>query len=832
MKLHYIVFVFLFQFSFAQEYKQMIHSGNYSLQEIQEKAESYFQNVGKGKGTGYKQYKRWEYNAILLQTDEGEVRNDSYFQSKLKEYNRLSNSKTSNQARTVNTSGQWESMGPTDYTLTSGYSPGVGRLTSIAMDERVEGLILVGSQTGGVWKSEDNGATWTTLTDDFSTLNVYSLAISPVDETTYYWGSDGGRIYVSYDSGTTWDTLGSVAGGLVNKIIINAENPDIMFASSWYGGLFKSINGGVTWTSISSDANGYDFEFKPGDYDTVYASGESFYKSTDGGDTWTQYTGDFVESPKMIGVTPANSSVVYVLEVDEEDESFRALYRSDDDGSTFESVNDASLNLLGYDFYGDDPGRSQAPRDMAIVVSDTDEDEVHVAGINIWRSTDGGANFGITAHWRIDWAIFFDDVGYVHADVDEMLYFDGKLYVVSDGGIFRADDPALSPVDYSYFTDITVGLGIHQCYRIGVSQTDPVQIAVGSQDNGLTLYIDEEWRNWYGADGMHTFIDKDDPSIIYGSIYNGSFLVSNNGNDSADITDASTDGAWVTPFIQDNLQQDWLYCGFTEVYKSENGGGSWESISQDFGGNLAHLEVAPSDSNYLYASRGANLYKTTEGGGTWEQLTGFSGSINGIAIHPTDPNKVALATTNTNKVFITEDGGVTWEAHGTDLPNFATLAITWENSETNGLYLGMNYGIYYINDNLTSWQSYSNLLPNVRIADLDINYVDGYIYAGTWGRGVWRSPLYQDDELSVDTFTQLQGLEVYPNPATTEINLKWDNEYKTEVRLFDTQGKLMYLYKDNNMKSHTIDVSGFVHGIYFLRVNSELGELTKKVLIN
>ena len=139
-----------------------------------------------------------------------------------------------------------------------------------------------------------------------------------------------------------------------------------------------------------------------------------------------------------------------------------------------------------------------------------------------------------------------------------MLYFDGKLYVVSDGGVFRANDPALSPVDYSYFTDITVGLGIHQCYRIGVSQTDPVQIAVGSQDNGLTLYIDEEWRNWYGADGMHTFIDKDDPSIIYGSIYNGSFLVSNNGNDSVDITDASTEGAWVTPFIQDNLEQDWL----------------------------------------------------------------------------------------------------------------------------------------------------------------------------------------------------------------------------------------------------------------------------------
>lgn len=985
MKRNYIfsVLFLIVLTSWSQEYRRMIASGEYTVQEIQAEAEAYFAVVGTERGKGYNPYKRWEYNAVRNMDENGMLKTPDFYFNELENYSNYIN-QNSSQFRT--TGGAWEQLGPTSWNATSGWNPGVGRITAIAVDDSNTDHIIIGGQTGGVWKTADGGVNWTVLTDNLSNINVYALAMDPTNSSTYFWGSTSGSIFKSIDAGATWNLLADTGSGNVNKILIDPTDTSKMYCSVEGGGIYKSTDSGVNWSLINASAtNGYDVEFKPGDTNTIYASGNSFYKSTDGGLTfnsentlplWTQefvsggtswdratsnqngtvspktgsglalfylggysapstrlvspsldisgatspelkfsYTqaewlgdqdelrvlyktsaaGTWVElanytsnvtswsdivlslpnpssdyyiafegtanygygitlddvsvedislgivfqdgfesvgssnefgtGPKMIGVSADNPSVVYVLEAS--GGTFGGFHRSTDSGDTFTKLNHGTNNYFGYESDASD-NLGQAPRDMDIAVNPNNVDEVHIAGILTWRSIDGGTSFNVTSQWTPNSANA-QNIGYCHADVDIMLFSGSELYVGTDGGIFVAENT--STVSSSYYTDLTVGLGIRQFYKIGVSQTDPEVVTGGSQDNGTSVMdTSGNWIDWLGADGFESFVDKDDNNVLYGSIYYGSFYKSINGGVSYSGLSSPGSGNWVTPFEQDPILSSVLYAGFSNVYKSINGGGSWAAISQNFGGNLDHLKIAPSDNLTMYASRGSSLYKTNDGGATnWTTLTGFSGSINSIAIHPSDPNKVAIATTGTQKVYVSVDGGTSWTSYLNDLPNFSALALVWQNNATDGLYVGMNYGVYYIDSTFTNWQPFINNLPNVMISELEINTANNKIYAGTYGRGLWRSDLF-DATLTANDF-EFQGLVVSPNPANIEIELKWNSSEEVNIKIYNSQGKLVYFNKNQNLlNSHNIDISKYSSGLYFVRIYNSKGEITKKII--
>lgn len=150
----------------------------------------------------------------------------------------------------------------------------------------------------------------------------------------------------------------------------------------------------------------------------------------------------------------------------------------------------------------------------------------------------------------------------------------------------------------------------------------------------------------------------------------------------------------MTPFEKDPHLPNTIYVAYEAVYKSSDRGGSWTQISQEFSYKLNHLKIAESDNKVMYAAAQGELYKTTTGGGTWEKLSGISGSVNSIAIHPRDPGKIAIASTSVNKVFVSYDGGKTWKVFLKNLPNFSALAVVWQDDNVDGLYLGMNYGVF------------------------------------------------------------------------------------------------------------------------------------------
>lgn len=832
MKNFYITLVLCFFVlnSWAQEYKQMINAGTYTVQEIIDAAEAHFAVVGKGKGRGYHPYKRWEYHALRNMDENGMLKTPEFYFNELENYNNYLNQNFGT-SRNALDEGSWEPLGPTSWNQTSGWNPGVGRVTSIAIDKTNTNHMIVGGNTGGVWKTTDGGVTWTVLTDNWSNLNVYALAIDPTNSNTYFWGSTSGNIFKSTDGGATWNFFADTGSGWVNKILIDPTNNNKMYCSVEGGGIFKSTNGGVTWTIINASAtNGYDVEFKPGDTNTIYASGNQFYVSTDGGTTFNPVSG-FSNGPKMISVSANNPSTVYVLEA--ANGIFGGFYKSTNSGVSFTMLDHAGKNYFGYSSLADDD-RGQAPRDMDIAVNPEDANDVHIAGILTWHSTDGGVTFNITSQWQPGTAAS-QNIGYSHSDIDILEYVDGKLYVGSDGGIYVANNPSV--VNANYFTDLTAGLGIRQFYKIGISQTTPVILSGGSQDNGTSVYdATGIWKDWLGADGMESFVDKNNSNILYGTSQNGSLYKSFNGGNSSSYIPSpdGKEGNWVTPFEQDPFLANTIYSGYNQVYKSTNGGTSWTAISQVFPSNLDHLKIAPTSSFTMYAARGSNLYKTYLGGagGNWSQVTGFSGNINCIAVNPMDDDKIAIATTGNEKVYVSNNGGVSWTSYKFNLPNFSALALVWENNGKDGLYLGMNYGVYYIdNDSGNQWQPFSNNLPNVEISELEINYADGKLYAGTYGRGAWRTNLY-NSTLSVADF-QLNNIKVYPNPAAKEVNLSWNKGDEVDVRIYNSLGKLMYYSKNKSLINPLkIDVSPYASGLYFVRMNNQNGVVTKKLIVN
>lgn len=974
--------------SWSQEYRRMITSGNYTVAEIQAEAEAYFTVVGKERGKGYKPYKRWEYKALRNVDENGMLKTPEFYFNELQNYNNYLNQNS--QASRMVDAGSWEDLGPISWNATSGWNPGVGRITSLAVDNANTDHIIVGANTGGVWKSSDGGSSWMVLTDNLSNLDVYALAIHPTNASTYYWGSSSGAIFRSVDSGATWNLLADTGAGNVNKILIDPTNPNKMYCTVEGGGIFKSVDAGVLWTLIDNNAtNGYDIEFKPGDTNTIYASGDQYYKSTDGGATfmstnalpnWTQqyvsgsngwiisgsnqnstvtaktgnglglfYVGNFSQpvtrlvspsmnlvgasnpvlkfsftqvnwdgdidrmkilyktsnegawvqladytnevnswsdiilslpnvsstyyiafegtanygrgitlddvsveaqnlgtvfqegfesgsnsfggGPKMMAVSPDDPSVVYLLEASQG--VFAGFHKSTDSGVTFTKLNHDGKNYFGYSSLADDD-IGQAPRDMDIAVNPLDVNEVHIAGVLTWKSTNGGILFNISSQWTPGGASN-QNIGYCHADVDIMEFVDNRLFVGTDGGIFVANNTAT--VNSNYYTDLSEGLGIRQFYKIGVSQTNPAIVTGGSQDNGTSVYSTAgAWTDWLGADGMETFVDKNNSNILYGTSQFGSMYKSfNGGNSISNInTPEGKSGDWVTPFEQDPIVANTIYSGFDQVYKSVNGGNTWVSVSQNFGGNLNEMKVAPSNSNFMYASRGNFLYKNNLVGiiPNWTQLSGFSGYITSIAIHPTNPNKVAIATTGNQKVYVSNNGGTSWTSYAYDLPNFTALALVWSGNANDGLYVGMNYGVYYI-DNTTnnSWLPFSNNLPNVEISELEINAVEGKLYAGTYGRGVWRTNIY-NPALSVSE-VELNKVSIFPNPAKSEVTIQWERSEDVSIRIFDSLGKLMYFSKDQNINTQfKIDISHYSSGLYFVKINNTKGEITKKLLIN
>lgn len=735
--------------SYAQEYVRLMESENANFYDVQKAFNEHWDGKKYEKGKGWKQFKRWEYFMEPRVNSAGIIANPSLPWLEHQKFQRnygLTKGNLSNKTASSN----WTPIGPSSWNAI-GWNPGIGRVNVVAVDPNNSNIIYIGTPAGGCWKSIDNGNSWAPLTDDFSSLGVSGIAIDPNNSNIIYLATgdgDGNDTYSigvmkSTDGGNTWNSTGlnwsTSLSRTMRKIIIHPTNGNILWVAT-SSGLWKTTDAGANWTNLLGGSF-RDVELNPLNPNTIFAcTNTAFYKSTDGGSNFSNVSSGLPSTSVgrfTIGVTPDDTNFVYVMATNSVDNGFLGIYRSTDAAFSF-NLRTNSPNIMGWSTSGNDSG-GQGWYDLALAVSPTDKDEIYTGGINVWKSNDGGITMSALTRWNWPTGSF----GYVHADIHTLDFVGNVLFCGSDGGIFRSTNNGSS------WTDITIGIQNSQFYRLGTSATDAGIVMAGAQDNGCTLLKNGTWTHITGGDGMECVVDYSNPNIMYSTSQNGSIYKSTDGGGSFNFTSGgiNDNGAWVTPYTQDPNNPSTIFAGYTDVWKSTDGGNTWNTISNFGSITLRSLVVAPSNSNVIYTATLSTIRKTTDGGNNWVDITtGLpSNSITYISVHNTNPDILWVSfsgSTAGEKVYKSTDGGVNWTNVSGNLPNLPINCVLYENGTNNGIYVGTDIGIYYKNDDLLNWQPFMTGLPNVMVNELEIHYPTGKIRAATYGRGIWESDVF------------------------------------------------------------------------------------------
>ena len=266
----------------------------------------------------------------------------------------------------------------------------------------------------------------------------------------------------------------------------------------------------------------------------------------------------------------------------------------------------------------------------------------------------------------------------------------------------------------------------------------------------ITEHFLKDQLNWdavIGGDGMECIIDYTDENIMYGSIYYGDIRKSTNGGNSFSSIAPSNNGSWVTPYILDKTDPNIIYAGYDELYKSTDGGSSWNIITNNEtgGSRMDQIDISKSNSDIILFSENANLFKTADGGLSWSDLSSSSSlpnkTITGILIHPVNPNRIWLSFSgysSAEKVYFSDDGGSSWLNISGSLPNVpANCIVLNEIDSLETIYLGTDLGVF-TKDSTSNWSNINNIsLPNVIVSELEIQYSSNKLFAATFGRGLW-----------------------------------------------------------------------------------------------
>jgi photosystem II stability/assembly factor-like uncharacterized protein len=736
--------------------RDMEHNNFFS---IQKEFNNYFNGRDQGRGSGFNQFKRWEFIAEPRFYPSGNMFN--YKARNLAEYQQyLDNFNLSNLPVNYDP-GSWISMGPSNHVLGSGWNGGIGRVNCVEFHPTNPNIYYVGTPAGGLWRN--TSGVWVPLTDGISSLGVSGIAIEPDNADHIYimtGDCDAGNTFSigvleTWDGGQTWQPTGLswVTTNFNNgfKLLMNPDNHLILLAAT-SNGIYKTINGGATWVQVKT---GFfmDMEFKPGAPSTVYATtASSFYKSTDTGNTWTLINSGLpVNQSNRIGlaVAPSNSTYVYLLfgrrNLNATQFPYVGCYLSTNSGTTF-TLKSNTPNLFGYTTNGSDTA-DQCTYDLALTVSPILQSNIYFGGINCWRSVNSGLTWTHSSFWYEGTA----GEQYTHADIHCLAFnpLNNYLYCCSDGGIYRSTDFGAT------WSDQSSGLEITQFYRIGMTPSNMNLVVGGTQDNGCNTldYASGIYRHDRGADGFRCMIDYNNSAIRYATTYEKNYRSTNSGISYTNITPGvvtPNNNIWNTALIMHPTTPSTLYMGHTDIWKSTNSGLSWTSMGTgNVTGKFFQIAHGVNNSNRIFGITNTRVYVTLNNGGIWTNVTGTlpvaTASLSYICVDPADATHIWVTFSGYvagQKVFYSGNSGTTWTNISGSLPNIAANCINYETGSNGGIYVGTDVGIFYRDNTMTDWVPFFNGLPYTIVFEMEINTANNMIIASTYGRGIWRSPLY------------------------------------------------------------------------------------------
>jgi photosystem II stability/assembly factor-like uncharacterized protein len=720
----------------------------------------------------WQQFKRWEWFMEQRVYPSG-----NFFDPEIlvNEYIKYKASHPQEKSLNDRSSANWSFVGPGTVPNNGG---GAGRIDCITFDPTNSNILYIGSASGGLWKSTDGGSTWASSnTDLLPALSISDICIDPQNTSTMYiatgdkygyvsgslgfWGGNySAGLLKSTDGGATWNPTGlnytQTQTRIIQRIVINPTNTNVLIVAT-NSGLFRTTTGGTSWTNVKA-GNFLDLKINPHNPNVLYASDTlGVYRSNDGGINWHALSANLCPGGRnSLAITPADTSVIYTWC---EGGNF---FKSTNGGLTFTQLASPNTTAGPYGYY-----------DQVICVSPVDANAIYTGGLNIANSIDGGNSWNTITDWAA-----WPASNYVHGDNHCMIFLPGNgstVFSCNDGGIFKTTDGGNS------WSNLSNGLNIKQYYRIACSALTPGLMYAGAQDNGTDKINGFAADQVVGGDGMQCLVDYTNDNNVYVSYEGGDYLKSTDGGATfTDITPAGTYGTgdWTTPMVMDPINPQILYVAYTDVYKSIDGGTTWNTISNNIAGGstIYSIAVAPSNPSYLYVASYGNIFKTIDGGTTWTTITQnlpvTSAAITKIAISSTNPDNVYVTFSgysNGNKVFSTTDGGLSWTNISGTLPNIPVNCIVFQNGNSNSLYIGTEFGVYYTDATMSDWVTFNTGLPNVIIDDLEIQYSASKLRAATYGRGIWETDLNTSTLFSTDagalTILLPTSSAVYCNPT-------------------------------------------------------------------
>ncbi len=649
---------------------------------------------------------------------------------------------------------------------------------------------------GGVWKSDDSGRSWKPIFEGQPTGSIGALAVAPSNPNVLYVGSGeglqrpdlstGDGLYKSIDGGKTWVHLGLRDAQQIGSISIDPRNPDRLFVAALghpYGpnaerGVFRSLDGGRTFDKVlykDENTGAVALAFDPVNPRAIYADlwaarqapwengafrgpGSGLFKSEDGGSTWRPLTKGlptFAQGLGRIGfaIAPSDPQRLYA-QVDAKEGA--GTYRSDDAGISWTLVNsEARVHGRGDDF-------------AEIRVDPKDRDTVYAANTSTYRSKDGGKSW--TA---IKGAPGGDDYHTIWINPDNpsiiLLGCDQGATISVNGGATWS----------SWYNQPTA-----QFYHVITDNRFPYWVYGGQQESGSVGIRSRgdhgaiSFRDWQPV-GVEEYgyvaPDPLNPDLIYGvgagRATRFDFKTSQTRDISPDPLRQKSRYLRTTPILFSPVDPHVLYLAGNVLFKTSNGGQSWDTISPDLsrtdlptpsnvgvyaGTEAAKIQrrgviyaLAPSfkDLNHLWAGTDDGLIHTTwNGGRTWQNITpaGLApwSKIAQLEASRFDEN-TCYAAVNTFKlddlrphIYRTRDGGKTWQRTVAGLPDSGIVNTVREDPERKGLlYAGTETSVFVSFDDGDHWQSLRRNLPATSIRDLVVHGDD--LVVGTHGRSFW-----------------------------------------------------------------------------------------------
>ena len=646
---------------------------------------------------------------------------------------------------------QWSFIGPAQTTGGRWNNVG-GRVSSIIVHPNNPNTVFVGGAQGGVWRTTDNGASWTPLTDNQVSLAMGALAFDPTNPNIIYAGTGeqhfsldsyyGNGVLKTTDGGASWNLLGAdvFVRQTISRVLVSQGNSQVVFAAADRG-LYRSTNGGANWTRVlaGSTSTATDIVAAPGASNTLYAGiySDGVYKSTDGGANWTKLTAGLPAiNIRRVHLAISGSSPNTLLAVFADGASrMEGLYRTTDGGASWTRLGNTPEVFGGQGFYN-----------ISLAIHPANPNVYFLGGVMLWRSVDGGAT----------WANVSNPNGYqrdVHPDQHAIAFNPQNPSVVwlgCDGGVWRSDNGG------DAWVNCNNGLGIMQFQSVGLHPTDDRIAYGGTQDNGTQRYSgNETWREIFGGDGGTTIVDFSNPTTVFTTyIYGNMARSSDSGNNwvaatgGIPISDgrADTRVGFYAPFTMDPSNSQRLAFGSYRVWYTTSSGDNWTNISGDLGGGglISAITIAANGSRIWAGTSDARVWRGDFSGGSWNWTNLNKAPLPGryvtrIAAHPTDVQTayVSFSGFDTDHVFRTTDGGATWTSASAGLPNIPVNVVLVDPNNANTVYAGTDLGVYRSTDQGQSWALYGTNLPNVAIFDMAVNKISGALRVATHGRGMW-----------------------------------------------------------------------------------------------